>query len=64
VLAGDYEDRLDPIAADGRAAIEADKRIVVSGWVDDIRPYPAASAGLVFPSRREGFPMERLLTNP
>lgn len=55
LLVGEYEDR-DPIRPDTRRRIESSPMIIKTGWVEDTRPYYAASDLLVFPSRREGFP--------
>lgn len=56
ILVGDFEDA-DPLKPETLAFIRNSKEILLSdGWVEDVRPYLAASDALVFPSRREGFP--------
>jgi glycosyltransferase involved in cell wall biosynthesis len=55
-LVGSFEDELDPIEPRSRAIIEQNKNISTTGFINDIRPYLAASHLLVFPSYREGFP--------
>jgi len=56
MLVGPYEDKLDPVSAETKTAIESESYIEFMGWQDDIRPFLAASDVFVFPSYREGFP--------
>lgn len=55
LLVGEYEDT-DPIRPETLKKIESSNKIIKTGWLEDTRPYYAASDVLVFPSRREGFP--------
>ncbi|MCH5229138.1 MAG: glycosyltransferase family 4 protein [Muribaculaceae bacterium] len=55
LLVGEYEET-DPIQPETLEYIESSPLITKTGWVEDTRPYYAASDILVFPSRREGFP--------
>ena len=55
LLVGEYEDT-DPIRPETLKKIESSPVIIKTGWIEDTRPYYAASDILVFPSRREGFP--------
>jgi len=56
ILVGPFEDELDPIQPETRKLIEHNKNILITGFINDIRPYLAASNVLTFPSYREGFP--------
>ncbi len=56
LLAGDFEDDLDPVSSDTKQIINTNRNIICPGFVNDVRPYLAASDVLVFPSYREGFP--------
>jgi glycosyltransferase involved in cell wall biosynthesis len=56
LLAGDFEDDLDPISANAKQIINSNSNIICPGFIQDVRPYLAASNVLVFPSYREGFP--------
>jgi glycosyltransferase involved in cell wall biosynthesis len=56
LLVGDFEDELDPVAVDTKQIINSNSNIICTGFVNDVRPYLAASDVLVFPSYREGFP--------
>lgn len=56
LLAGPFEDELDPISAESRSIIANNKNIVELGYVDDVRPVLLTSDVFVFPSYREGFP--------
>lgn len=55
-LIGDYERHLDPVSPQTREAIMTHPAIKHWGWINDIRPYLAASDALVFPSWHEGVP--------
>ncbi len=51
------EEAADPLLPDIRRVIAEDPTIhFTEKWVDDLRPYYAASDALAFPSYREGFP--------
>ncbi len=56
MLVGPFENDLDPLLLETERIIKTNKNIVLTGWVDDPRPYFAISNVLVFPSYREGFP--------
>lgn len=56
ILVGPFEDELDPIHPNTRQLIRQNNAIITTGFINDIRPYLAASHVLVFPSYREGFP--------
>lgn len=56
ILVGMIDDT-DPPSAGTLSSIDDDPTIhFTKKWVDDVRPYFAASDALVFPSYREGFP--------
>lgn len=55
-LVGRFEDKLDPLPASTREAIDSNNKIEFAGYQTDVRPYLAASDVLVLPSYREGFP--------
>ena len=56
ILIGPFEDELDPIHLNTRNIIKQNINIITTGFINDIRPYLAASHVLTFPSYREGFP--------
>ena len=56
VLVGPYEENRDPLTDWARDQINTDSDIICTGFVEDVRPYLAASDFLAFPSYREGFP--------
>ncbi|MBP0902478.1 glycosyltransferase family 4 protein [Mariniflexile gromovii] len=56
LLVGTYENDLDPLLPETMKIINTNSNIIVTGWVDDVRPYFAISNVLTFPSYREGFP--------
>lgn len=56
LLVGPYENQLDPLELKTLEAIESNKNIVATGYMDDVRPFLAISNVFVFPSYREGFP--------
>jgi glycosyltransferase involved in cell wall biosynthesis len=56
ILVGPFEDELDPISDESRAILKSNKQIVITGYVNDVRPPLLASDVFVFPSYREGFP--------
>lgn len=56
IMVGDF-DSDDPLTPEVIDYIKNSKNILWSGgWVNDVRPYFAASDALVFPSKREGCP--------
>ena len=55
-LVGRFEDKLDPLPAATREAIDNCDKIEFDGYQADVRSYLAASDVLVLPSYREGFP--------
>ena len=56
MLAGKFEDELDPVDPKTKTVIENNAKIRFVGYQSDVRPYLAASDILVLPSYREGFP--------
>tara|TARA_B100000963_G_scaffold121937_1_gene106345 strand:+ start:27996 stop:29159 length:1164 start_codon:yes stop_codon:yes gene_type:complete len=56
LIVGPFEDNLDPIKNETKYIIENNKKIILTGYKNDVRPYFAVSNLLVFPSYREGFP--------
>lgn len=56
LLAGPFEDELDPISEDSRRIIAENRNVITPGYLDDVRPLLLASDIFVFPSYREGFP--------
>jgi glycosyltransferase involved in cell wall biosynthesis len=56
LLVGTYENELDPLLPKSMEIIKNNKKIINTGWVDDVRPYFSISKVLVFASYREGFP--------
>ncbi len=56
LLVGSYENDLDPLFPETLTAIKSDKKIITTGFQNDVRPFFSASDALVFPSYREGFP--------
>lgn len=55
-LLGVEERELDPLSATALEEMEQNPSVKRWGFVQDVRPFLAASAVLVFPSYREGFP--------
>lgn len=55
-LLGLEERALDPLSETALAEMESNPSVKRWGFVQDVRPYLAASEVLVFPSYREGFP--------
>ncbi len=56
LLVGAFEDELDPISDFSKETIKNNKKIITTGYQEDVRVYYALSNVLVFPSYREGFP--------
>lgn len=56
LLVGPFEDSLDSLEVTTKQRIEANAKIVTTGYQQDVRPYFAISDALTFPSYREGFP--------
>lgn len=56
LLVGSYENDLDPLFPETLTAIKSDKKIITTGFQNDVRPFFSSSDALVFPSYREGFP--------
>jgi glycosyltransferase involved in cell wall biosynthesis len=57
LLVGDFENNLDPLNNLTNEIININKSIILTGVVDDVRPYFAISNVFVFPTYREGFPV-------
>jgi glycosyltransferase involved in cell wall biosynthesis len=56
LLVGSLETELDPLLPETLYEIQMNPNIISVGYQNDVRPYFAISAALVFPSYREGFP--------
>ncbi len=56
LLVGPFEDELDPLLPETLSQIEQNKKIITTGYQQDVRPFFAIANALVFPSYREGFP--------
>ena len=56
MLVGPFEQELDPLPEDVVRFINEDKRVILAGFQNDVRPWIMASDVFVFPSYREGFP--------
>ena len=56
LLVGPFENQLDPLKIHTLRIIKANRNILTTGFVDDVRPFLAISNVFVFPSYREGFP--------
>jgi glycosyltransferase involved in cell wall biosynthesis len=56
MLVGPFEEDLDPLPVSVVRFLRNDKRVILSGFQHDIRPWLMASDIFVFPSYREGFP--------
>jgi glycosyltransferase involved in cell wall biosynthesis len=56
MLAGNFEDKLDPISPQIRQLINENKRIHLVGFLEDVRSVLKASDIFILPSYREGFP--------
>ena len=56
VLAGSYEDKLDPLPSAIMEQITANPGIIHISWTDKVEYYMHVADYFVFPSHREGFP--------
>lgn len=56
LLVGPFEQALDPLPVGVVTFLEKDKRVILTGFQRDVRPWMMASDIFVFPSYREGFP--------
>ena len=56
LLAGSFEDDLDPVKPETIKIMREHPNIISLGYKEDVRPYYAIANALVFPSYREGFP--------
>lgn len=56
ILVGPYEDNLDPISNTSKKIILNNKNIIITGFIEDVRPYYLLADCIVFPSYREGLP--------
>ena len=56
LLVGRYEPDLDPLMPETLAIIQANKKIISTGYQTDVRPFFTIANALIFPSYREGFP--------
>lgn len=56
LLAGSYEENLDPLSSETLKIINSHKAIKYVGYQNDVRPFFKVADALVFPSYREGFP--------
>lgn len=57
LLVGNFENNLDPLDHLTHEILNKNKSIILTGLVDDVRPYFAVSNVFVFPTYREGFPV-------
>lgn len=55
LLVGDLETQ-DPIPAEVWQRLQADPKVIITGWVNDLAPFYAAMDIMVLPTYREGFP--------
>lgn len=56
ILAGDFEDGLDPLPTDVIQDIKSNKGIIHISWTQRVEYFMAIADLFVFPSHREGFP--------
>ena len=56
ILAGPFEDDLDPISNETRSVLKSNKNIFCPGYLNDVRPAILSSDVFILPSYREGFP--------
>ncbi len=56
LLVGAFEEDLDPLPKEIMNFLKNDKRVVLAGFQNDVRPWMMAADVFVFPSYREGFP--------
>ncbi len=56
ILAGSFENDLDPLKPETIQIIKEHANIIHLGFKNDVRPFYAIADALVFPSYREGFP--------
>jgi glycosyltransferase involved in cell wall biosynthesis len=56
LLVGSPEQDLDPLPNEVLTKIKSHRKIILTGFQKDVRPYLVASDIFVFPSYREGFP--------
>jgi glycosyltransferase involved in cell wall biosynthesis len=56
LLIGSFEHELDPLPTEVLTILKNDKRVILAGFQQDVRPWMMASDIFVFPSYREGFP--------
>lgn len=57
IMVGAFENNLDPLNNNTLKLINENKQIVLTGLVNDVRPYFSISNVFVFPTYREGFPI-------
>lgn len=57
LLVGDFEKNLDPLNDLTNEILSRNKNIILTGLVEDVRPYLSISNVFVFPTYREGFPV-------
>jgi glycosyltransferase involved in cell wall biosynthesis len=56
ILAGSFEETLDPLPAETMNVIKTNNDIIYTGWTDKVEYYMHLANYFVFPSHREGFP--------
>ncbi|MDL5051587.1 glycosyltransferase family 4 protein [Oscillatoria amoena NRMC-F 0135] len=56
LIVGPFEQDLDPLSSEDLTFLQNNKRVILAGFQQDVRPWLAASDVFVFPSYREGFP--------
>lgn len=56
ILAGAYEDDLDPVSESNKRVLESHPAIILTGWTEQAEYLMCLASVLVHPSHREGFP--------
>jgi glycosyltransferase involved in cell wall biosynthesis len=56
ILAGNFEETLDPLPNETIQTIKTNPGIIYTGWTDNVEYYMHLANYFVFPSHREGFP--------
>ncbi|MGH2552446.1 MAG: glycosyltransferase family 4 protein [Chitinophagaceae bacterium] len=56
ILAGSFEDAVDPVSDETKNYLHTHPGIIMTGWSDEVEYYISISYALIHPSYREGFP--------
>lgn len=56
LLAGSFEDHLDPVSAETQKILHNHPGVILAGWSDEVEYYMSFAFALIHPSHREGFP--------